>query len=396
MQTFTSDDFAYIFENKNADTHQLLLKNVKKDTTKTQKIVLQIKARQKAKNKLPTWEACKTVIFDSSLSLEQSSSEQTAAYKTTLLAENGNEMADLTGGMGVDIASMSKKMLKAYHIERNESLSKITEYNFKQLNIKNITCLHTEASLFLKTHATPLDIVYLDPARRDDTGEKVVKLASCEPNILEIKEAIFTKTNRILLKTSPMLDIDMAINQLQNVKKVHIVALDNEVKELLFEIEKNYHQATSFLAINILKNNQYQTFEGSKSEEIQTEIEFSDPLKYLYEPNAAILKAGLFKLFAKKNGLKKISSNSHLYTSALLNEESQARVFLVKTVCQLDKKQILAYCPDNKANISTRNFPLKPDEIKKKLQLKDGGDTYLFATTNQQNKKIVLVCEKNC
>ncbi|MBP6385577.1 MAG: RsmD family RNA methyltransferase [Pseudarcicella sp.] len=394
MQIFTNDDFQFIFDNINADTHQLLLQNALKDAHKTKNIVLQIQARQKAKLKIPTWEACKTLIFDSSLSLEQSSSELTAIYKSHLIPPNSNQMADLTGGMGVDIAFMSQKMQKAYHIERNKSLSQTTAYNFKQLEINNVEFLNTEASQFLENHNASLDLVYLDPARRDNSGDKVVSLASCEPNILHIKDTIFGKTNRILLKTSPMLDIDTAINQLQNVKKIHILAVENEVKELIFDLEKDYNQACEYQAVNLLKNKPSQYFSGNKQDETNAKADFSAPLNYLYEPNASVLKAGFFKLFAQKNDLKKISSNSHLYTSDHYDDNVQARIFTIVAVCKLDKKQIQAHCPEGKANISTRNFPLKPDQIRKKIELKDGGDIYLFATTDQQNNKIVLVCKK--
>jgi 16S rRNA G966 N2-methylase RsmD len=379
-------------------------------------VALQIQARQKLKQKLPEWTDNENITYISALSTEQSSSEITAKFKAELVA--GNLLIDLTGGMGVDIAYMSKSFEKAIYLEQNEDLKTITEQNFEVLALNKIQCFNLNSVEFLRGFEeadsfleeinfnlilNPVNpvilskktLIYLDPARRNEQGGKVVLLQDCEPNILEIKDLLFRKADKILLKTSPMLDIDLAVNSLENVSKVWVVAVDNEVKELLFLIEKNHTQEPELLAVNLSsKQKETSIFSFKKSEETACEIEYHLPKKYLYEPNAALMKIGAFKSIAAKYSLKKIHSNSHLYTSDELVNDFAGRVFEIKAIESLDKKRLLLFLPEKKANISVRNFPLTVKQIREKIGVQDGGNVYLIATTNSENQKIVLVCEK--
>jgi 16S rRNA G966 N2-methylase RsmD len=349
------------------------------------------------------------------LSVEQSSSEITAKFKANLVS--GETLIDLTGGLGVDIAYMSKNFKKAIYFEQKADLLNVTKYNFEQLGIENVEFVEGNSVDYLTTNAgwqlhwgfNPASIeglwIYLDPHRRDDTGSKVVRLQDCEPNILAIKDLLFEYTDNILLKASPMLDIDLAISDLGNVSQVYVVAVENEVKEVLFHIQnKNAGRVLNpasventdkvvLNAINLTKSYST-TLSFTKSEEKNASIKLGLPKQYLYEPNAAIMKSGAFRFIAQHFDLQKIAPHSHLYTSLELAENFQGRIFKIIAVCKLDKKEISKHLTDKKANITIRNFPLTVQQIRDKLKLSDGGNVYLFATTDSQNQKIVIVCRK--
>ena len=391
----TEAEKAFIKTHLNDEVTSLLLQAKKYPNLNIPDLVWQIKARQKAKIKLPEWFAHEDVIFPKMLSVEQASSEITAKFKANLV--KGETLIDLTGGMGVDMAYMSKNFKKAIYIERIPELLEITEYNFKVLGIENVEFIAPqppEGELKLDSKAPPSGAgglwIYLDPHRRDDTGKKVVSLQDCEPNILTIKDLLFSITENILLKASPMLDINLAVVELQNVVNIYVVAVENEVKEILFHLQKGYQEEAQYHAVN-LPNDRF-TFK--KSEEKNALIKMGSPQQYLYEPNAAILKAGGFRIIAQRFDLQKIAPHSHLYTSADLVNNFQGRIFKIEGVCKLDKKEISKYLSENKANITIRNFPLSVKQIREKLKLSEGGDIYLFATTDAGNQKIIIVCKK--
>ena len=382
---------SFIKSHQNDEVTTLLLQAKKYPNLNIPALVLQIKARQKAKLKLPEWFENEDVIFPKMLSVEQCSSEITAKFKANLVS--GDTLIDLTGGMGVDIAYMSKNFKKAFYFEQNADLLDVTKYNFEQLGIENVEFLEGDSIFYLKNNILDSSWIYLDPHRRDDTGSKVVRLQDCEPNILAIKDLLFEYTDNILLKASPMLDIDLAILDLGNVSQVYIIAVENEVKEVLFHLEKHKSDEVILNAVNLTKNNST-TLTFNKSEEKNASIKLSSPKQYLYEPNAAIMKSGGFRFVAQHCDLQKIAPHSHLYTSEDLVENFQGRIFKIVAVCKLDKKEISKYLTDKKANITIRNFPLTVQQIRDKLKLSDGGNEYLFATTDAQNQKIVIICVK--
>jgi 16S rRNA G966 N2-methylase RsmD len=401
----TEAEKAFIKNHFNDEITSLLLQAKKYPNLNIPDLVWQIKARQKAKTKLPEWFDNESVIFPKMLSVEQSSSEITAKFKANLV--QGETLIDLTGGMGVDIAYMSKSFKKAVYTEQNVDLCKIVAYNFEQLRIENVTFVGGNSIDFLEIENKNYSWIYLDPHRRDDTGNKVVSLQDCEPNVLEIKDFLFTKTDNILLKSSPMLDINLAVADLQNVVNIYVVAVENEVKEILFHLQKNYQEMPQFHAVNCttgfsLLNSPtayrlkpvVQDFTFKKSEEKNAVIKMGSPQAYLYEPNAAILKSGGFRIIAQHFDLQKIAPHSHLYTSVDLVENFPGRIFKIEGVCKLDKKEISKYLSENKANITIRNFPLSVKQIREKLKLSEGGNTYLFATADAQNQKIVIVCSR--
>ncbi len=391
IQSFSEAEKSFIKSHQNDEVTTLLLQAKKYQNLNIPELVLQIKARQKAKSKLPEWVENEEIIFPKMISVEQCSSENTAKFKASLI--NGETLIDLTGGMGVDIAYMSKNFTKAFYFEQNVDLLNVTKYNFEQLGIKNVEFLEGDSISYLKNNAVNSSWIYLDPHRRDDTGSKVVRLQDSEPNLLEIKELLLKYTDNILLKASPMLDIDLAILDLEYVSKVYVVAVENEVKEVLFLLQKNPAIEVILNAVNLTKQHST-TLSFTKSEEKNASIKLGSPKQYLYEPNAAIMKAGGFRFVAQHFDLQKIAPHSHLYSSEKLVEDFQGRTFKIVAVCKLDKKEISKYLTDKKANITIRNFPLTVQQIRDKLKLSDGGDKYLFATTDAQNQKIIIVCRK--
>jgi hypothetical protein len=376
-----------------SDIQTYILKNQKKMDAHLLRLVAdQWIARQKARYKLPTWYANPDIIYPAPLSVEQSSSETTAHYKSKLFADSTHKkLIDLTGGMGVDTSTFAQHYSQIIYVERNEALCQIARHNFDVLGFKNIEVVNQEAGNFLnQTTIEPDTDCYLDPGRRDASKNKVFRIEDCEPNILEIRHQL----GNFLIKYSPILDIKQAIEQLKPLSNVFVVAIENEVKELLF-LKKNITVAEPVIGcLNFQNDNTFQFFRFMYELEQGTQATYSTPLKYIYEPNAAILKAGAFKLITKFYHVEKLAPNSHLYTSDQLETDFPGRTFICESVCKFDKKEILSNLPSNQANVSTRNFPMKPDEIKKKLGLKDGGDIYLFATENYHQQKIVLICRK--
>lgn len=383
----------FVQQNEYANPQELLLKKHRYPDIPIQEAALQIQARQKAKNKLPSWFSVPAICYPSLLSLEQCSSESTALFKAQLLS--GNTLMDLTGGMGVDTAAFSQRFENVFYIEQNPELCEVTRYNFEQLGITNVQYIATTSEIWLSNLTQQVDWIYLDPARRDNVGGKLVRLQECEPDIVGLKDVLFNKSSHILLKASPMLDIDLAIRELKHIVKVYIVAVENEVKELLFHLEKTTEKEPEIEAINLSKHGKViSSFQFYRGNEGYAQISFTLPQDYLYEPNSAVLKAGAFKSIASTFSLNKLHSNSHLYTSESLQTDFPGRIFKIMAVCKLDKKELQSFLPEGKANISVRNFPMSVEDIRKKTGIRDGGNIYLFATTDCQNRKIVLVCEK--
>lgn len=377
------------------EIQRYVLKNPQKlDAEMLRLVADQWLARNKAKHKLPSWYANQSVIFPPPLSVEQASSEITANYKAEVFVRNFGHFpcADLTGGMGLDTWALSKHTDSVIYIEQNANLANVASHNFEVLGQNNIKVLNENSVLFSQSSNYSITNFYIDPHRRDDTKNKVFKIEDCEPNLLSFKHLL----ENYMVKFSPMLDIKLAIEQLgDGIIEIHIVALENEVKELLFVSRNASRKANiSIHCINFLPSKKTQIFEFDYKSEENINIKYAQPSTYIYEPNATILKAGAFKSIAAQFGLSKIAPSSHLYTSDKLVENFSGRSFVCEAICKFDKKEILAKLPTPKANISTRNFPMKPEEIKKKLGLQDGGEYYLFATENLDKQKIVLVCKK--
>jgi THUMP domain-like/Conserved hypothetical protein 95 len=352
-------------------------------------ILNQISSKSKAKFKLPTFFDCKNIIYPSKISVEQTSSEKTANYKSEIVS--GDNLIDLTGGFGVDDLYFSKKIKNIIHCEINKELSQIVEHNFTKLKISNIKCINGDSFEVLLTQKNTFDWIYIDPSRRNQAKGKVFMLKDSLPNVPNNLEFYFKYSNNILIKTAPILDITAGLLELSNVKTIHIIAIENEVKEILWVLEKNYVNDIEIKTININKTlNETFNFNLDKK---NINIHYCLPLKYLYEPNAAIMKSGGFDEIAIQFKIFKLHKFSHLYTS---NEKIKfsGRVFEIMLSIPFDKKLMKLHFENQCANITIRNFPETVENIRKKFKIKDGGNRYCFFTTNANDEKIVLICTK--
>ena len=352
-------------------------------------ILNQIEAKTKAKLKLPSWFVVDTIVYPSKISVEQTSSEKTASYKTSLIC--GESLIDLTGGFGVDDFYFAKKMHTVAHCEINPELSNIVKHNFEQLNAKNITC-HSGDSLEILTQLNKKwDWIYIDPSRRNDAKGKVFMLQDCLPNVPEHLDLLFNYSDKVLIKTAPLLDISAGLSELKNVKNIHIVALENEVKELLWEIHNGYTGKTKIKTVNILKENEA-VFDFNLDDSTENS-KYALPQKYLYEPNSAIMKSGGFDEVGTFYNLNKLHKHSHLYTNSVLID-FPGRIFEIENSIPYHKNEMKTHLENQQLNITTRNFPDTVENIRKKWKIKEGGNRYCFFTTDENDNKIVLICKK--
>ena len=379
----------FITSNLDANSTQLALQKNPFPNVDWKQIINQIVGKQKAKDKLPSWYLAENILYPSKISLEQTSSEKTANYKASLVS--GKHLIDLTGGFGVDDFYFSKKVKQITHCEINEKLSQIVAHNFSQLNVTNCDFMLGDSTPILKDLNQEFDWIYIDPSRRNDAKGKVFMLKDCAPNVPELMDYYFNYSDNIMVKTAPILDITAGLSELKNVKEIHIVAVDNEVKELLWIIEKNYRNEITLKAINLLKNST-EIFETTFPEK-ESLVTFSLPKKYLYEPNSAIMKSGAFNTVASQYSLDKLHPNSHLYTSDILIA-FPGRIFEIEKAIPYHKTEMKTLLMDKKANVTIRNFSETVENIRKKWKIKEGGNLYSFFTTDENDDKIVLLCSK--
>ncbi|WP_452222622.1 THUMP-like domain-containing protein [Lacinutrix chionoecetis] len=380
----------FINSNLKSEITKLLLKLSHPITIDIRILIEQIEAKKRSQKKLPTWFSTNNIYYPNKLNIEQTSSEITAAYKAGLIS--GNSLIDLTGGFGVDSFYFAKQVKNVIHCEINTQLSQIVKHNYTQLQAKNITCYPYDGLSILKQQKEVYDWIYIDPSRRDEAKGKVFLLKDCLPNVPEHLELFFNYAKNIMVKTSPLLDITSGLQELANVSAIYCVAVNSEVKELLWVLERDFIGETAIKTINILKD-ENQIFNYNITEESTASAVLSEPLAYLYEPNAAILKSGAFNILAQKLEIKKLQKHSHLYTSNLLIN-FPGRCFKILNYSLYNKKQISSAFKSKKVNVTTRNFPDTVIQIRKTFSLKDGGDTYLFFTTNLEDKKIVIETKK--
>ena len=347
----------------------------------------QTEGRKIVATKLPSWAENMSIRFPKKISLEQCSSEATALYKAGLVS--GESLVDLTGGFGVDCSFLSKNFKSTEYVEQNEELCDIARHNFNVLGL-NINVNNSESVEYLEG-MSPVDCIYIDPARRNIKGKKTADLSLCSPNLLEIRDILLKKCNTLLVKLSPMFDISSALEVFPECKQVHVVSVKNECKELLLLVEKGFCGETEIVCVDLDELGVRSEELGVRSKEILLIVNYSMPKNYLYEPYVSIMKAGLFKTVANKYNVQKLHPNTHLYTSDEYIENFPGRSFQINRVTKVQRKEIKDI---DKANLSIRNFPGNVADLKKKLKLKDGGDTYIFACTLHDNSKALIICEK--
>src|SRR5690625_3231504 len=382
---------AFIKENFKVDPVQLILKGSPFPKVNVKDLATQIQAKRKAERKLPTWFNAQQVLYPPNLNLSQSSSELTANYKSTLVS--GETLIDITGGFGVDVFYFAQKMNRVVHCELDSNLSALAKHNFKILSAHdNCEFIHGNGIDYVKNLQQKVDWIYADPGRRTDSGKKIVRLEEAQPNILAHLALLKSKAGKILLKTSPLLDLSLAKNQLKTVEEIHVISVHNEVKELLWIIGQTPSEKTLVKTINFhgIKQDEFSAY---MEEESAANPNYSTPLSYLYEPNAAILKAGFFKKIAEEYTLYKLAQHTHLYTSTE-PIDFPGRTFEIIEVMTVHKKHIKK-TEIKKVNKSNRNFPMKPAQIKKKFEIKDGGDEYLFFTADKEGQNLLIWARKH-
>jgi hypothetical protein len=383
----------YLIEHEYDDERALVLKQKEVLELPTSVVASQLSGRKTAKTKLPTWYKTKGIAYPPTTNLEQCSSETTASFKPTFLKElipNRLVVADVTGGLGVDSYFLSKVFESTHHVDENEALLEIAMHNHKTLGSISIKHHNDTAEQFIENSTEIFDLVYIDPSRRDQQSRKVFRLADCSPDITALQKIIFERSFFLLVKASPLLDIQQGLRELVFVRKVFVVSVENECKELLFLAEKNYSGTVQIEAVDLTYSGAVRSsFIFSIEEEQEAASKWNEPLEYLYEPNASIMKAGAFKLVGERYQLNKLSVNTHLYTSIQLIADFPGRIFRVENL-NPDKKELHNLLPTKQVNVLTRNYPLRPEELKKKLNVRDGGDKYLIGFSSEKKKYLGL------
>ena len=392
----------FIREHRNDDVRQLALQAARYPDIDMQLALQQIAGWQTARTKLPEWAATDGIIYPPRLSMEQCSSEATAKYKAKVLDPSPSTIIDLTGGFGVDFSYMARGFQKAVYVERQPHLCEAARHNFQLLGLENAEVVCGDGVEYLKNLPSPFNAqspltIYLDPARRDENGKKTYAISDCTPDVVALKGLLLEKAGRVMLKLSPMLDWHKAVDDLGDVVEVHIVSVDNECKELLLVLEKNPAAPLRVVCANIRHDTETELFEFFPSND-----SLSTPLfpalrerDFLYEPNASIMKAGCFAEVADRFGVQPTGSNSHLFLSPQFIPDFPGRKFQIEQVTSMNKKELKrAIGGLTKANITVRNFPLSVAELRKRLKLADGGDTYIFATTLGEKDHVLLITKQ--
>ena len=392
----------FIREHADDDVRQLALRGSKMSEVDLSYALEQIAGRQKARTKLPSWASIDGIVYPPHLSMEQCSSELTARYKASI-AGKGALFVDLTAGFGVDMAFIAQGFQKAVHVERQPQLCAISSENYNVLGLNHIEVVCGDGVEYLHTmnHA---DLLFIDPARRDEHGGRTYGIADCTPNILEMLDEMLEKADRVMIKLSPMLDWRKAVADLGKVNDVHIISVDNECKELLLAVnseERGKNSASPSLrvvCVNLLSDGNKECFEfdGYHASPSSSAFHFSPfDSRFLYEPNASIMKAGCFGLLEQRFGVMQLDKNSHLFVSDKEVIGFPGREFLIEKRTSMNKRELKAALADiDKANITVRNFPMSVAELRKRLKLKEGGEVYIFATTIANEGHQLLVCRK--
>lgn len=353
-------------------------------------LLQQIQSRQKAKSKLPSWYGNFDLLFPPPLSVEQCSSELTAGYKAALAP--GGSLIDMTGGMGVDAAAFARRSTAVTFIERQPEVAEAARHNFPLLGLRNIEVVCGDSTELLS--ALPLaDHIYLDPARRK-AGQKVFRLEDCEPDLLQLLPLLRAKTQHLLVKLSPLIDLTLLQRQLPGITTLHVVSVHHEVKEVLAEVRFD-QQATApdVVCAELAEPSRSITFHPTEQKNNKTELAESVET-YLYEPHPTVMKSGLMDVLAVRYGLRKLHHNSHLYTSTELHSDYFGRIFAVQSVFGMGKRELKEGLDGlTQACITTRNFPLKAEELRRKLKLSDGGAVTLLGTTVADGRHVLIRCE---
>ncbi len=402
IAVLTEDTIAFVNDHAEDDVRALALQAARYPKVDMQAAIVQIAARQTARSKLPTWWGTQGIRYPHHLSMEQCSSEVTACYKASLIPQglrDGGSLVDLSGGFGVDFTCMAEGFDEATYVEHNEELCALASHNLPLLGLPDARVVCADAVEYL-AGMSHRQVLFVDPARRDSQGRKTVAISDCEPDIARLCSLLVEKSELVIVKLSPMLDISLALSELPTVREVHVVAVGGECKELLLLMDRDACSAeTRIVCVNLPANMPVvwpSPFQFDREEEDKAECPLTSTVgAYLFEPHAALLKAGAFRSVAARYDLQKLHPNSHLYTGNLPLADFPGRSFEVITCGNFGKhgeKRLFRY--GKKMNLTVRNFPASVAELRKRLKLADGGDLYLFATTLANEEKQWILCKK--
>lgn len=398
MAELSPETLQFIRAHRTEDVRTLALQARKYPQVDMAAAVVQIAGWQIAEKKVSLWAQTEGIQYPAHLSMEQCSSEITARYKASWL--KGDTMADLTGGLGVDCSFLARNFQRVDYVERQEVLCELARHNFPLLGLPQVTVHEADGVDYLQ-QMEPVDCLFLDPARRDSQGGKTVAIADCEPDVQKLEPLLVEKGRTVVVKLSPMLDIFSSLRELKYIRQIHVVAVNNECKELLVVLQKSEKSASEasgevWISCEQAVNNFLtEPFVFTYAQEKEAQCLLAKEVgNYLYEPGAALLKAGPYRLLGVRFGLQKLHVNSHLYTSEAL-VDFPGRRFRVLEVSGFGKKELKQMLQGvDKANLTVRNFPASVAELRKKWKLKEGGDVYLFATTLEGDRHVVIKCVK--
>ena len=382
----------YIDSHATDDVAYLALHPAKDPEVDMAMALQQIVGRQKAKEKLPDWYTTAGILYPKKVSMEQCSSSQTADYKASLVS--GKSFADLSGGFGVDTIALARKFEKGYYVEPQKELCELFQHNSKTLGINNITIVQNTMENFIDEMET-VDVIYLDPSRRDVHGRRVVSLEDCTPNLLEWKSVLLNKCNTLMVKLSPMIDLHQTLWALPETFAVHVIAVNGECKDVVYLLNEKTVTDVHIVAID-LRNNDNTLFKTTSQAECTTPPSIATELgTYLYEPNAAVMKAGIFNSISQQFQVQKLEKNTNLFTSNELHEDFPGRIFRIEAVHEFhSRKTAKELSKLASASIAVRNFPLTAEELRKVLKIKDGNAGYLFGCLLANKRKAVIQCKK--
>lgn len=391
----------FILSHRTDDVRCLALKQAGQQGVNMSVALTQIAGWQTARHKLPSWARREELLYPSHLSMEQCSSEVTARYKCSVLsacAGSKESLTDLTGGFGVDFAFMAAAFRQADYVERSEELCRLAAHNFAVLGLDTVGVHCADAVRYLE-EMRPCDWLFIDPARRDVHGGKVVSVSRCEPDVSALESKLLQKGRHVMVKLSPMLDLTVALDELLHVEQAHVVAVQNECKELLLVLGGKAPQADDvpITCINLSASGDCpltDAFTFTRRQEREAVCMLARSVNaYLYEPHVSLLKAGAFRCLSARFGVEKLHANSHLYTSAVPVIGFPGRAFRVEGVSGFSKQGLRALLAGvEAANVAVRNFPSTADALRRRLKLRDGGNIYLFATTLSDGGKVLLKC----
>lgn len=385
-----------IQQNRNTPVDRLALQLAGRADMDVPFVLQQVEGWQHLRSKVPSWAAVDGLHYPHRLALEQCSGEPAARHKAQLVerlipsADDRRSMADLTGGLGVDFSFVAPLFAKATYVERQESLVETARHNFPLLGLRHAVTVCADGVDFLRA-MEPVNLLFLDPARRDSAGRKTVLIEDCEPDVCALQQLLLEKAAWVVLKLSTMLDIASALRSLRQVSEVHVVSVGGECKDLLLVLRRGF---TGEPVVHATESGT--DFAFTPSEESEAHCALAERVgAYLYEPGPALLKAGAFQLVGTRYGLQKLHPNSHLYTSDVYCPDFPGRAFKVEGVGGFGKRDVKALKQTlTQANLTVRNFPASVDTLRRKLKLAEGGSTYLFATTLQPDEHVLVRCTK--